>query len=171
MLHATAGVLLFVMYLWRGGTMNRHAVGFNAGASLFYANPWVLAVDGEQPALFFARLEETYGLFLPKAVACRLLALDPRHPGFATLPYAAAEALTAQRALALRGIFMDGYCTGQPRHTPMEPVLVAPVAAAAGTPASPPALAHAHPRPSTWGLTVRRARVRLRPRHTHAQLP
>ena len=76
-----AGVYLFTGLLLRGGRYHRHALGYNAGASLLYIGPWVVAISEADRArldLFVATLELEFGVFLPAQCTCRQLVIDPR---------------------------------------------------------------------------------------------
>lgn len=86
------GVYMLTGYLLRGGVFHRHAIGFNAGSSLFYVNPAVVAVtadDRRYPALFFSRLCIDHGLFVPEQRVVRRLAINVTHSSWHVLPYAA----------------------------------------------------------------------------------
>merc|ERR1711990_823897 len=75
-------------FMYRGGTLHRHTVGFNAGASLLYVAPWVVVVTEEDRMnleLFVVRIEQKYGLSLPVRCMCRQLVIDPQI--VAGLPY------------------------------------------------------------------------------------
>ena len=97
MLQLSEGVYAFTGYLLRNNVWHRHAVGFNAGASLFYVNPWVVVVeplDRLFPATFFAKLRLQYGLLLPPQMTLRRLALDVSVPRCSVLPYVVPALLT-----------------------------------------------------------------------------
>ena len=97
MLQLSEGVYAFTGYLLRNSVWHRHAVGFNAGASLFYLNPWVVVVeplDRLFPATFFAKLRLQYGLLLPPQTTLRRLALDVTVPCCSVLPYVVPALLT-----------------------------------------------------------------------------
>ena len=75
-----------------GERLHPHAIGWNAGASLFYQNPWVSDHHrGHRPLhpnLFFARMERIYGVMVPPHVACRIVALEMARAEPHTLPIA-----------------------------------------------------------------------------------
>lgn len=102
------GCYIFTGLLHRGAMFYRHACGFNAGASLFFVNPWWVAVseaDRQQPELFAARIENEFGLALPPMLCCRALVLDVTAPGVQRLPLACKDAVSevaASRPAATR---------------------------------------------------------------------
>ena len=83
------GVLFAVGFVLQSGTYHRHAVGFNAGASLLFLNPWVVVVqeaDRAAPAVFGARMEQLYGIFLSATSVVRRIVVDPRLVHGSALP-------------------------------------------------------------------------------------
>ena len=75
------GVFWFGGLVRRGDQLHPHAMGFNAGASLFYLNPWVVVVDPIDrlyPMLFYARMDRMYGVMVPPLLACRMVAVERR---------------------------------------------------------------------------------------------
>ena len=91
LLRLVHGVYWFAGVVRHGERLHPHAIGWNAGASLFYLNPWVIIVEASDrlhPDLFFARLERIYGVMVPPRVACRILGLEMARAEPHTLPIA-----------------------------------------------------------------------------------